>query len=148
MSKASRLLIVSAALAALGLADARAATDQSAPTNDSSSATEHLQEVTVTAQRAKLAERISAFVSKITGPLFEGGLPLWGKPVCPLVSGLPREEGEFIVGRVSDVARAGGGTARGRRMPPQPLHPGEHAPAGTVEGDGQAQFPVYVWHFH
>ncbi len=33
--------------------------------------------------------------------------PLWGQPVCPLVSGLDQEEGEFIVGRVSDIARAG-----------------------------------------
>ncbi|HEY6457365.1 MAG TPA: hypothetical protein VIY90_18980 [Steroidobacteraceae bacterium] len=107
MSKASRLLIMSAALAALGLADVRAATDQSAPTNDGSSATERLQEVTVTAQRAKLADRLTAFISKISGPQFDGGLPLWGQPVCPLVSGLAQEEGEFIVGRVSDIARAG-----------------------------------------
>jgi hypothetical protein len=99
---------VAAALAALGLANARAATDQAAPTNESSSATEPLQEVTVTAQRAKLAQRITAFVSKITGPQFAGGLPRWGAPVCPLVSGLSQEQGEFIVGRVSEIARTGG----------------------------------------
>jgi hypothetical protein len=109
MSKASRLLIVSAALAGLGLAGARAATGQSAPTNASSSAP---------AQRTQLAKRITAFVSKITGPLFEGGLPLWGMPVCPLVSGLAREESEFIMGRVTDIARAGGVPLAGEKCLP------------------------------
>ncbi len=110
MSKASRLLIVSAALAALGLADARATTDQPAPKNDGSSATEPLQEVTVTAQRAKLVDRLTEFVSKISGPQFDGGLPLWSPPVCPRLPArvwLAQDENEFIVGRVSDIARVG-----------------------------------------
>ncbi len=105
MSQASRLLIMSAALAALVLAEAAAAA-------------EHLQEVTVTAQRANLAKRITAFVSKITGPPFEGGLPLWGQPVCPLVSGLSQEQGEFIVGRISEIARAGGVPLAGEECHP------------------------------
>ena len=57
-------------------------------------------------RRAELHARISAFVGKITGPIFEGGLARWGVPVCPLVSGLPEEEGEFILGRVSEIALA------------------------------------------
>jgi hypothetical protein len=118
MSNASSLLIVSAALAALGLADAQAATDQSAPTNDGSTAIEQLQEVTVTAQREKLEKRLTAFVNMITGPLFEGGLPLCGSPVCPLVSGLSREQNELIVARISDIARAGGVPLAGKECPP------------------------------
>ncbi len=79
MSKASSLLIVSVAFATLGLADARSTTDQpAAPTGDGSPATEQPPEVTVTAQRAKLAQRLDAFVSKISGPLFDGGLPPLG----------------------------------------------------------------------
>lgn len=108
MSRMSRALLLSTALAILACADVTAATDKSAPAHDSASATEQLQEVTVTAPRAKLANRVSAFVSKITGPLFEGGLTRWGKPVCPLVSGLRHEAVTFILGRVGDVARAAG----------------------------------------
>jgi hypothetical protein len=114
VSKKSRIFVVATTLAALASQGAWAEADGSAPSaatshsaGTSSETSETLQEVTVTAQRAKLAQRITAFVSKITGPLFEGGLPLWGTPVCPLVSGLAREDGEFIMGRVSDIARDG-----------------------------------------
>ncbi len=133
MPSASRALILTAALAVLACSGARAATEQptaqttpttqatqateaasaaqavpAAQAHDSSSATETLQEVTVTAQRAKLAKRVTAFVDKITGPSFDGGVPRWGKPVCLLVSGLRREAVEFIRSRVDDVARASG----------------------------------------
>ncbi|MGH8220737.1 MAG: hypothetical protein ACREUT_19565 [Steroidobacteraceae bacterium] len=101
----SRALILSAALAALAFGSARAA-DPSAPSNPGSSASETPQEVTVTAQRAKLAKRVTAFVGRITGPLFEGGLARWGVPVCPLVSGVTPEDSEFILKRVSEIARA------------------------------------------
>jgi hypothetical protein len=107
VSSIIRAWILSAALALLAFANARAAADQPA-SHDSSSDTSTLEEVTVTAQRAKLAKRVDAFVSNITGPLFGAGLVRWGKPVCPLVSGLPRDEGEFILGRLSDIARAAG----------------------------------------
>jgi hypothetical protein len=109
-------LILSAALAVLGFSDAPAATDQSAPA--SASATEKLEEVTVTAQRAALAKRVTAFVNQIRGPLFEGGLTRWGEPVCPLVSGLPRDEGEFMLGRISDIARAVGVPLAGEKCCP------------------------------
>ncbi len=124
MPSASRALTLTAALVALACSGARAATEQptaqSAPAtqatqavpaaqaHDGSSATETLQEVTVTAQRAKLAKRVTAFVDKMTGPSFDGGVPRWGKPVCLLVSGLRREAVEFIRSRVDDVARASG----------------------------------------
>ncbi len=66
------------------------------------------QEVTVTALRATLTKRVTAFVNGITGFRLERGLTLWRSPVCPLVSGVPRQDGEFILERVSDVARADG----------------------------------------
>jgi hypothetical protein len=114
VSNKSHNLAVAALLAILAGPQGWCAADGSAPSavtshsgETSSDTSEKLQEVTVTAQRAKLADRLTAFVTKITGPLFDGGLPLWGQPVCPLVSGLAQQEGEFIVGRVSDIARAG-----------------------------------------
>jgi len=60
------------------------------------------------AQRAALAARIVAFVNEVTafatgdGAL---GLAQWHDPVCPLVSGLPQEKGEFILARISEIAR-------------------------------------------
>jgi hypothetical protein len=86
----------------------REAASASSSANLSASASQPLQEVQVTAQRAKLAKRVRVFVSKITGPLFNGGLTRWGEPVCPIVSGLPQQYGEFIRRRVSGIARAGG----------------------------------------
>ena len=109
MSRAPRASILPAALTALACALAWGAAEQSSPpTHHGSQPHEKLQEVTITAQRAQLAQRVQTFVDKIAGPLFDGGLARWGMRVCPLVSGLPREDGEFILGRVSDVARAAG----------------------------------------
>jgi hypothetical protein len=68
-----------------------------------------LQEVTVTAKRAKLAPKVRKFVDQISVPENGGnaGLARWGvPPVCPLVSGLPRQDGEFILERLSEIARA------------------------------------------
>jgi hypothetical protein len=98
---------VSAALAVFGYADARAASDPSISTPDVPSATDTLQEVTVTAQRS-LAKSVDTLVNKITGPYFDGGIPRWGTPVCPLVSGLRPEAVESILARLADVARAAG----------------------------------------
>jgi hypothetical protein len=90
--------------------DAGAAQQSPAPTAATSSAnkSESLDGVTVTARRAELAKRVSEFVNQIAATENEEGLPRWNVPVCPLVIGLPREEGEFMVERVSEVARAAG----------------------------------------
>jgi hypothetical protein len=64
----------------------------------------------VTARRAQLAPRVSKFVRQISVPEDggEGGLARWQAPVCPLVSGLPRQDGEFILERLSEIARMAG----------------------------------------
>jgi hypothetical protein len=71
---------------------------------------EKVQEVTVSARRIELAKRVAEFVDQIAAPENNAeGLARWGKPsVCPLVSGLPRQDGEFILERMSEVARAAG----------------------------------------
>jgi hypothetical protein len=79
------------------------ATNHSAET--SSGTTERLEEVTVTARRAALTPRVSTFVNQIAELENVEGLPVWTRPACPLVSGLSKEEGEFIVARVSQIAR-------------------------------------------
>jgi hypothetical protein len=114
VSKKPRIILVATTIAALaglgtraaadGGSPARAATGHSAVT--SSDKSEELQEVTVTAHRVDLAARVSKFVNEIAAVENGEGLPRWKAPVCPLVSGLPQEEGEFILRRVSEIARA------------------------------------------
>jgi hypothetical protein len=69
-----------------------------------------LQEVTVTAHRVELEKRVSQFVNQIAATENGAeGLARWQKPaVCPLVSGLPQQDGEFILERVSQIAHAAG----------------------------------------
>jgi hypothetical protein len=84
------------AIAILGGSYAGAAAAQSsAPT-----------EVTVTASRAELAPRVSKFVNQIALRQNDEGLPRWQDPVCPLISGLVRQDGEFMLGRISEIANA------------------------------------------
>jgi hypothetical protein len=66
--------------------------------------------VTVVGQREReLAERhIRAFVSDIAVAPFRESLARWGTPICPAVAGLPRDEGEFILQRLTQIAAAAG----------------------------------------
>jgi hypothetical protein len=86
--------------------------------SDSSSNTEAgtpvaLTEVIVSAQseaqRAQLAARIAAYVNEVTAVAADDdglGLAEWREPVCPLVSGLSEDRGEFILARISEIAHA------------------------------------------
>lgn len=112
------ILIAAVGLVALEKADGQAAAQQApAPANQASSASAsssadgHRLDVVITAQREELATRISAFVNQVTD--FDlgdpgRGLARWQEPVCPLVTGLPRKEGEYILARVSQIAQAAG----------------------------------------
>jgi hypothetical protein len=99
------LAVQGAWAAADGSASAAATTHSAGPSIDTS---EKLQEVTVTARRIELEKRVSRFVNQIAALENEEGLPRWRRPVCPQVSGLPREEGEFVLGRISEIAREAG----------------------------------------
>ena len=72
----------------------------------------------MTATRAQLAPRVAKFVNQIAAQHNDEGLPRWQDPVCPLISGLPREEGEFMLGRISEIARAAGVPLAGERCRP------------------------------
>jgi hypothetical protein len=71
------------------------------------STSETLQEVTVTAKRLDLAPVVRKFVNQIAHRENGEGLARWDTPVCPTVSGLPRQEVEFILTRIAQIARAG-----------------------------------------
>jgi hypothetical protein len=125
MSLKSYVSVLAGLLAALAAQGAWAAADgSSAPAATSHSAgtsadtSEKLQEVTVTAHRIELEKRVSKFVNQIAATENEEGLPRWQKPVCPLVSGLPEQEGEFVLGRVSEIARAAGVPLAGEQCRP------------------------------
>jgi hypothetical protein len=108
VSATFQLLVAAVILAAT--ASASAASPSSAPQAALASANESeaLQEVTVTAQHFQLAQRVSKFVYQIAALENAEGLPRWRKGICPQVTGLPREAGEFILGRISEIARAAG----------------------------------------
>jgi len=67
-----------------------------------------LETVTVEAEREKLQNQIRAFVGAIAVAPFDDSIKRWRAPICPLVAGLTRSHGEFILQSVSRIARAAG----------------------------------------
>jgi hypothetical protein len=110
----SRKLIILAAATALGMfADAVTwAAAEASPTTAAPAAgaqppaPETIQEVAVTAHRIELEKRVATFVYDVAGLQNSEGMPRWRQPVCPLVGGLSADDGEFVLGRISDIARA------------------------------------------
>jgi hypothetical protein len=102
VSRKLAVLVVTAALGVLAGAGASAAAPPPA--------SESLQEVEVTAHRIELEKRVSKFVNQIAAAENGGeGLARWeAPPVCPLVSGLPQKDGEFILERLSEIAHHAG----------------------------------------
>ena len=65
--------------------------------------------VTIEAQRYReqLRQEVNEFIhATIVKPHRDESLLRWDSPVCPLVAGMKREEGEFVLRRLSEVARA------------------------------------------
>ncbi|HEY6620488.1 MAG TPA: hypothetical protein VIY68_13140 [Steroidobacteraceae bacterium] len=127
LSKKSRINATATMLAILaGQWAAAAATQSPANTSvtSSTSDTEELQEVTVTAQhfkldwaqRNELIQKAATFVFGIADvPNFGDWPPIWADPVCPLVTGLRREQDEFVLSRVSEIGRAAGARLGGEK---------------------------------
>ena len=83
----------------LGRADPPPATQGAVPRPE-------IDTVTVEARRRKELEReVEHFVLSVTGHPRGESVPRWDTPVCPLVAGLPRNKGEFILVRLSQIAR-------------------------------------------
>ncbi|HEY1215922.1 MAG TPA: hypothetical protein VGE93_20025, partial [Bryobacteraceae bacterium] len=65
-----------------------------------------LDTVTINARREReIKSQINKFVSGAIFTYLNDSLERWNRPVCPLVAGLPRERAEFILARVSQIAR-------------------------------------------
>jgi hypothetical protein len=89
------------------------------------------------AERAELAPKLRTLVTRCTAPENGGtdGLTRWEFPsVCPLVSGLPGDEGEFILPRVSELARAAGVPLDGEHCNPNLYILVTASPAELLEG--------------
>src|ERR1700733_7936644 len=84
-------------------------TDASAHTNTGSS----LPEVVVEAQREAIQKQAHVFVQKVTGSAWasdsgEHILGMWRIPICPLVAGLPRPQGQVVFDRLTEIANTAG----------------------------------------
>jgi hypothetical protein len=79
------------------------------PEPTAAGATSGQADVTVEAQRRKLEHRLSEFISHATARVSDHeSLARWNRPICPLVAGLPEGQGEFVLGRLSEIARTAG----------------------------------------
>jgi len=85
-------------------------TSESSPQSVTSSGDPKPDTVTIETQRQRnLIERqISTFVGEVATHFADESIARWEPPVCPLVAGLSRGEGEFVLARLSQIARNAG----------------------------------------
>jgi hypothetical protein len=73
------------------------------------SASAKLPQITVEAQRRDTEKRVHEFVSHV--PVMSNSdesFARWDTPICPLIAGLPRDDGEFVLTRLSEIAASVG----------------------------------------
>ena len=107
MSRAARILLAFMAVAvSVGLAF-RPDSAHSADASTRNAASQGEETVTIEAQRRKkLQHQVDHFVSGVIVRYLNNSLERWDTPVCPLVAGLPEDRGDFILARLSQIARA------------------------------------------
>jgi len=93
-----------------------------------------LPQVTVEADRIALERRLFTFVTQITrtAPRDES-LRIWRAPICPLVAGLGKDQGEFILARLSQAAQAAGAPLDGEKCRPNLYVVFSNAPDELIE---------------
>jgi hypothetical protein len=99
-----------AALAGVALCLGTAAFGQQAaaqPRTPASSGKPPLDTVTVEGQRERreIEREVNEFVFAVAVRSPHDSLSRWNTPVCPLVAGLPKKQGEFVLARLSEIAR-------------------------------------------
>lgn len=94
---------------AVSMVASSAATTIAAATPDKNDKTA-LDSITVEAQRQHdaLEKQVDSFVLGAIVHYSNVSLGRWDRPVCPLVAGLPKEQGEFVLARLSQIAAAAG----------------------------------------
>jgi hypothetical protein len=102
-------------LAALLLLPAAAPGSTAALASQPPAAKAALSNVTIdSARQQALRRQVNQFVVSVVAQPGNESLVRWNEPVCPLVAGLPRDFGEFILARISQAARAAGAPLAGR----------------------------------
>lgn len=112
--QARRILVVIAAAAALALPfhRGRASSAEPPPPREqnsnaldaSSDSKKKLDTVTIEGQR-EIKHQIDDFVYGAVVSYMNDSLMRWDAPVCPTVAGLPNDQGEYVLARLSQVAR-------------------------------------------
>lgn len=100
-------VVAAVATAALYLSTAAFGQQSAAPPRPTaSSGKAPLDTVTVEAQRERkeVEREVNEFVFAVAVRSLHDSLSRWNTPICPLVAGLPKEQGEFVLARLSQVA--------------------------------------------
>ncbi len=79
-----------------------------------------VETITIEAKRKrKEAERgVSRFIFAVPIHYLDDSLSRWNSPICPLVAGLPREQGEFVLARLSQIVIAAKASLAGEHCKP------------------------------
>jgi hypothetical protein len=78
---------------------------QDSPSPSSSSdSRKAIDTVTIEGQR-QVKRQIDAFVYGVLVTYLNDSLMRWGAPICPMIGGLPGDQGEYVAARLSEVAR-------------------------------------------
>lgn len=100
--------------------------------------------VTVEGRRPDLEQQVRSFVHDVSRSSGDQPLTRWRVPICPLVAGLPAKQGEFILARLSEIARSAGAPVGSRTCRPNfYVIAGNRAP-GTA--GAQEHNPVRVFY--
>jgi hypothetical protein len=107
----SRRVVAAALSLVAGLAFAAAATQNQVT-----------EEVIVEGTRPEIEQRVYTFVTGVTHRGYAvKSLVRWNKPICPLVAGIPADQGEFILRGISQAARHAGA-----KLAPEKCRPNFH----------------------
>jgi hypothetical protein len=104
-------VVRSVSVAAFALLASGAAAESPSNSNspDSRPSRAALPQITVEAQRRDTEKRVHEFVSHV--PVMSNSdesFARWDTPICPLIAGLPRDDGEFVLTRLSEIAASVG----------------------------------------
>ena len=105
----ARQLVVRCAVSIAALALLRGGAAAEPPSNSDSPGSQpsigsaRLPQITVEAQRRETEKRVHEFVSHVAVMSnSDESFARWDTPICPLIAGLPRDDGEFVLTRLSD----------------------------------------------
>lgn len=102
MSSLSAVLAIALALTA-GASAAQEAPQAPAPQSPGTRSSAQLEDVVVDGRR--LEALVRSFVHDVSQPANRRGLARWNRPICVGVVNLRNEVGQYVIDRISDVAR-------------------------------------------